>query len=102
MSKLNTPEERSAYFSEFEKHGEQAVRVALTSYAWENEGTKLSMAKEWVRLKDEEWAATSSAKRDAREEATLRIVKRANLIAYVAAAIAAASIIKDIAVILFK
>ena len=38
---------------------------------------RLAAATEWCRLKDEERAAASSAKRDAREEETLSIARRA-------------------------
>ena len=55
----------------------------------------------WLKLKEAERALASSSKRDAREEETLRIANRANRIAWIAAAIAIASIIKDIVVAVF-
>jgi len=63
----------------------------------------------WLRSKHVAAEASSSAKRDAREEETLAIARkaslradRANLIAWIAAAIAAVSIIKEIIVEVFK
>jgi len=47
-------------------------------------------------------AERESAKRDARETATLRAADRANLIAWIAIAMAAISIAKDIAALMFN
>jgi len=88
----------------FESHGETYVRV-LAQNDDEVGREAVAWLAEQQSLRDE----AASAKRDAREEETLDIARkasshadRANLIAWIAAAIAAVSIIKEIVIGLFK
>jgi hypothetical protein len=69
---------RKPYFDDFESQGEPSVRIQVDLGSWEAfEKPRHAVAKEWLRLKDEERAAASSEKRDAREEETLAIARRA-------------------------
>jgi len=85
--------QRVAWFSEFERSGELAVRLSVGCGEWENSRSKLAAAEEWLRLKDEERALAASAIRDAREEKTLRLAWWANAIAIAAAIIAIIAIV---------
>lgn len=78
---LSSQEQRDKFFSDFEKQGESAVRIATLSPAWNNDRVTLGMATEWLRLKDEERALAASKLRDAREAETLSIAREANDIA---------------------
>lgn len=87
----------------FESHGETYVRV-LAQQDSEVGREAAAWLAEQQALRDK----AASAKRDAREEETLSIARkassradRANLIAWIAAAIAAVSIIKEIIVEVF-
>ena len=63
---------RKPYFDEFERQGESWVRIQIDTGSWESfDKPRLAVAKEWCRLKAEERAAASSAKRDVREKETL-------------------------------
>lgn len=88
----------------FESHGETYVRV-LAQQDSEIGREATAWLAEQQSLRDD----AASAKRDAREEETLSIARkassragRANLIAWIAATIAAVSIIKEIIVEVFK
>ena len=88
----------------FESHGETYVRV-LAQQDDEIGRQAVAWLAEQQSLRDE----AASAKRDAREEETLSIARkasssanRANLIAWIAAVIAALSIIKEIIIGVFK
>jgi hypothetical protein len=80
--------EQRDHFALFKKLGESEVRVQLEHWQ-ERSRTKYRYAQEWLRLKDEERALASSSKRDAREEETLKLARRANIIAITAAIFAA-------------
>jgi len=69
------------YREEFEKHGETMVRFKFAGKPGEI-GRSADVWLEEQRILREEAA---SAKRDAREEATLKLAKRANRIAWIAA-----------------
>ena len=71
-------------FSEFEGLGEEQVRLKIASLKWQ--GTQANKAREWIEF-------SASRRRDAREEKTLLIAKRANTIAIIAAILAAAATI---------
>ncbi len=88
----------------FESHGETYVRV-LAQKDDEVGRQAIAWLAEQQSLRDE----AASAKRDAREEETLFIARKAssradhaNSIAWIAAAIAAVSIIKEIFIGVFK
>lgn len=68
---------RSECFAEFEQMGESKVRLSIDSGEISNE-FKLPCAIEWLRLQSENREFEASAKRDAREEETLAIAKRAS------------------------
>ena len=72
--------DHNALYAELEAMGEAEVRITLAKGLFQM-GQKTNLAQEWLRGKDEERAAASSAKRDTREEETLSIAKEANEIA---------------------
>jgi transposase len=67
-------EEINAYFKDFDRMGETAVRIAVYSERWRNDLSRLGAAAEWLRLKDEE-----------RQSQNSRWARRAANAAYVAA-----------------
>src|SRR5882762_3983913 len=75
----------SAWFSEFEQKGESFVRMAVESFEYENQRDKRSAAREWLRLRE-----------DSRASSTSRWARHAAYAAYAAAIIAAASMITTI------
>jgi len=88
----------------FESHGETYVRVLA-----QQDGEIGREASAWLAEQQALRDDAASAKRDAREEETLSIARkassradRANLIAWIAATISAVSIIKEIIVEVFK
>lgn len=89
MSRPPSPEEVASYFKQFEEVGESQVRVAVESFLWENEGTRRSMAKEWLRLKDEARADANISATRASESRAARWARHAAYAAYAAATIAA-------------
>lgn len=78
-----------SFESELRQIGLNGIRVAIESGAWKaGSPGKHGEAVEVVRRFNAAEAATSSAKRDAREEETLSIAKRASVIAEEALSIA--------------
>jgi len=53
-------EEINAYFKDFDRMGETAVRIAVYSERWRNDLSRLGAAAEWLRLKDEERQSQNS------------------------------------------
>ncbi len=68
----------------FERIGESQTRLELTSGSWGERGPVVAAAQEWLRLKEENRILEASSRRDAREEETLAIARRANRIAVAA------------------
>ena len=76
--------DHNTLYAELEAMGEAQVRITLAKGLFQM-GQKTNLAQEWLRSKDEERAAASSAKRNALEEETLSVAKEANTIALAAA-----------------
>ena len=74
--------------AEFERIGEQELRFKIAHGTFFGDR---SLAEEWLRVQEQRRLDLDAAKRDAREAETLRIAKRANAIAILAAVLAAAS-----------
>lgn len=74
-------EKKERLFAIFEKMGESDVGIKYTTTPGYSADLDTPFAQEWLRLKQEERDLASSAKRDAREEETLSIAKRALAIA---------------------
>jgi hypothetical protein len=70
-------------FAKCERDGEEVVRKRMAEkvYCTHDE---TSIVQEWLRRKDEERIASALSKRDEREEKTLSIARRANIIAIIA------------------
>lgn len=73
---------------ELEALGEEQVRVKVAIRYWQPMPTKQSFAELWLSHIDRARELEASAKRDAREEKTLRLARWANIIAITAVAIA--------------
>lgn len=87
--------------SEFDSLGEEAVRMMDSgSQAVPDDKTRFS--REWLRQQEDSRAAANSAKRDAREEETLSIARKALHSSYLANAIAIAAAIIALIAILIK
>lgn len=94
MPHFGTEQERRDYFAKFEKYGESEVRIQINKGIWHQQNRiMLGYAQEWLRLKDEERSLAASSKRDAREEETLKIARKANIIAITAIIFAVAATI---------
>jgi hypothetical protein len=80
-----------------EKLGDEQVFMRIAQGGYGAKGsTRRDEVEAWLSAKAIAAASDSSFKRDAREDKTLRLASRANLIAWIAAIMAAMSIIKDI------
>jgi hypothetical protein len=100
MTTSTVPSHLTAFFAEFERQGEVAVRFAVEAGEYNLDLPRLGAAKAWISLKESERSNSSAAKRDAREEETLSIARaaisnsrRANHIAIAAAILAAVATI---------
>ena len=69
--------------NELNELGEESVRTKIASREWSAESapTKLSLAEEWLKSKDDARSAAAEARRAAREDETLSIAREANRIA---------------------
>ena len=81
-------ERHAVWKSEAESLGEFKVRMSVSRLP--------PLSDDRLKFFDAWLAAQDADRRDAREEKTLRVAARANIIAWIAAAIATMSIIKDI------
>ena len=72
--------DHNTLYAELESMGEAEVRITLAKGLFLM-GQQTNLAQEWLRGKDEERVSVSSNKRDAREEETLSIARRALAIA---------------------
>lgn len=80
----------SAFWKQLDaQNNENDVRINIAS-GYYNPDTA-AIAQEWLRRREEVRALAASDKRDAREERTLALASRANIIALIAIAIAAIS-----------
>jgi len=70
-------EKKERLFSEFEKMGESEVSIRYSNTPGYSANIDTPYAQEWLRLQQEKRDLISSAKRDAREEETLSIARRA-------------------------
>ena len=77
MNTSPVPSHLTAFFAEFEMQGEVAVRFAVEAGEYRLDAPRLGAAKAWLSMKEEERSNSLTAKRDAREEETLRIAKEA-------------------------
>ena len=73
-------EDSAALFAELEDIGEAEVRVKLAQAVW-SDPRKVALVKDWLCSKDEARTLASSNKRDAREEETLSIARKASELA---------------------
>lgn len=80
-------------FDECEDIGESAVRIKLNSLTSTYSMDERAAAEEWLRLREEERAEASSKRRDAREERTLSIARRATINSIIATILSAIAII---------
>ncbi len=74
-------EKKERLFAMFEEMGESEVSIRYAFTPGYSPNTDMPYAHEWLRLKQKERDLDASSKRDAREEQTLLIAKRANRIA---------------------
>ena len=65
------------FWAKLDAVGENQVRINLIKKIYGDHGAKRDLVLEWLRRKEEARALEASAKRDAREEATLAIAKSA-------------------------
>lgn len=91
----------AAWRSEFESLGEEAVRM-MDSGSQAVPDDRLRFSRVWLKQQEDSRAATISGKRDAREEETLSIARKALHSSYWAHAIAIAAVIIALIAIFIK
>ena len=88
---------KEQFWSELDALGEEDVRVRFSvTKQFGDVGTKHELTKLWLKRFEDSRASEAANKRDAREDKTLRLASRANIIAYIAVIIAAIAAHKEI------